>query len=92
MVKWPHIGNNALFSMLTDGNLTLNFGSFYKNEEEEKFRDFFKNQIVSKMNLQVPEDYKKRFPNYKISEWSQNVDIMTELLDEIMEQFPKQDT
>ena len=91
-VKWPHIGNNALFSIFSDGALTINFGSLDKTEKEEKFRYFFKNQIASKMNLQVPEDYKKRFPHYKISEWSQNVDIMTELLDEIMEQFPKQDT
>ena len=91
-VKWPHIGNSSLFSMWTDGTFAVNFGSLYKNETEEKLRDFFKDQIARKINLHIPEDYKKRFPNYKVSEWSQNVDLMIEILDEIMVQFPKQDT
>ena len=91
-VKWPHIGNNALLTMWSNGGLAINFGSFNKNETEEKFRDFFKEQITNKMNLQVPEDYKNRYPNYKISQWAPKVEIMTDILDKTMEQFPNQDT
>jgi hypothetical protein len=90
-VKWPQVGNSALFSVWSDGTLIVNFGSLNKNDREKEFRDFFKEQIVNKLNFQVPADYEKRFPNYKVSEWSHKADTMIQILDDVVEKFPKLD-
>ena len=90
-VKWPQVGNSALFSVWSDGTLIINFGSLNKNDREKELRDFFKEQIVNKLNFQVPADYEKRFPNYKASEWSHKADTMIQILDEVVKKFPKLD-
>jgi hypothetical protein len=90
-VKWPQVGNSPLFSMWSNGTLAVNFGSLNKNDKEKELRGFFKEQIVNKLNFQVPSDYEKRFPNYKVSEWSPKTETMIQILDEVVEKFPKLD-
>jgi hypothetical protein len=77
--------------MWSNGTLAVNFGSLNKNDKEKELRGFFKEQIVNKLNFQVPSDYEKRFPNYKVSEWSPKTETMIQILDEVVEKFPKLD-
>lgn len=88
--KWPHLGKYSVMTIFSDGYLTVNFGSFNKNTKEEEFRDFLKDQIVNKLNLAVPEDYEKRYPNYKITEWSPQVEELIQVLNEVIAEYPSQ--
>lgn len=88
--KWPHLGKYSVMTIFSDGYLTVNFGSFNKNTKEEEFRDFLKDQIVNKLSLAVPEDYEKRYPNYKITEWSPQVEELIQVLNEVIAEYPSQ--
>lgn len=87
-VKWPHIGKYSVFSIFSDGRLTINFGSFNNTPEEHEFIAFFKDRLVADLGFTVPEDYEKRYPNYLVGIWSQNTGKFVEIIDVALQKYP----
>lgn len=86
--KWPQLGKYSVFTVFSEGTLTINFGSFNKNGEELNFISFLKEELVNRTGFLVPEDYERRYPNYKISEWAKKVDELSKILEVIQEKYP----
>ena len=59
----------SLFTVRSNGNLTLNFGWTRANDKMIEYRDKFKELLEKEKLFSIPEDYKERFPEYKIEEW-----------------------
>ena len=71
-VRSPASGDLALITVRTDGTLTAQFGNFAA-PERAPLREALAGTI-RKAGLPVPDDYAKRYVNYRISDWAQNVD------------------
>jgi len=87
-VKWPHLGKYSVFTVFSDGTLTINFGSFNKSTEEQEFIGFLKEKLVNEIGFSVPQDYERRYPNFKISEWAKNIDALLVILADIQNKYP----
>jgi len=88
-VKWPHLGKYSLFSIYTNGYLVISYGSFGTTREQEEFRSFLKNTVTDKLALKVPNDYEKRYPNYKIEEWAIKTEDFLNVIDLLLEKYPE---
>ena len=86
--KWLHIGKYAIFSVYSDGKLTINFGSFQNNPEHPEFLHYLKDKVVVNLGLAIPEDYERRYPNYKIEDWSKKIKDLIKVLERILEDYP----
>lgn len=87
-VKWPHIGKYSVFTVFSDGRLTMNFGSFNNQPEQREFIEFLKDRLVANLGFTVPEDYERRYPNYPIEKWSEKTGGIEEVLELILQKYP----
>lgn len=81
IIKWPLLGKYSPFALFSDGTLSINFGNFSKTEKEQAYRDFLKDKIISEMNLSIPSEYERRYPNYNKSEWMNKTDGLLSIMD-----------
>lgn len=88
--KWPHLGANTVFSVYSDGRLTINFGNFDKNSKQHDFLALLKDKLVNELGFSVPEDYERRYPSYQIEEWSVKIKELLNVLALILKEFPAQ--
>jgi hypothetical protein len=72
--RLPGLSQLALITVRSDGNLTVNFGSF-ANSEGSALREKIAN-IIRKAGLAVPDDYSKRYVNYRLTDWAPTVDAL----------------
>ena len=70
----PASGDLALITVRTDGTLTAQFGNFAA-PEKTPLREALAGTIRN-AGLPVSDDYAKRYVNYRISDWAQNVDAL----------------
>ena len=87
-VKWPQLGKYSVFTIFSEGTLTINFGSFNKSSEELTFISFLKEELINRLAFSIPEDYERRYPNYKVSTWGPKVDEFLKILELIQEKYP----
>ena len=88
--KWPHLGANTVFSVYSDGRLTINFGNFDQNSKQHGFLSLLKDKLVNELGFSVPEDYERRYPSYQIEEWSVKIKELLNVLALILKEFPAQ--
>jgi len=74
-IIWPGLGGKSLFTISSDGWLTVNFGNL-DDEIDPTLPLFLKDEIVSEMKVELPDDYIKRYPNIQISHW-QNGELLS---------------
>lgn len=86
-VKWPHLGKSSIFSVFSDGRLTINFGSFNNDSDGKQFNAFLKQKITDFLELTVPEDYERRHPNYAIEVWANKINKFTKMLDSLVTEY-----
>ena len=89
-VKWPHLGKYPVYTVFSDGTLMVNYGSFKNTSEQKEFIACLKDELTSRMGFSAPDDYERRYPNYKIKEWSEKVNDLLITLDIINEKYPTQ--
>jgi len=65
-----NICTRSLYSIYTDGILSLNFPWIDEHETMRKYRDIYKEIVTEESELNIPENYKEKFPTYKIDEWA----------------------
>jgi len=86
--KWPHLGAYSVYSVFSDGSITINYGSFKNTPEQKEFIAFFKEELASNVGFSAPVDYERRYPNYKINDWSGKINDLLAVLELINEKFP----
>jgi hypothetical protein len=79
-LKWPDICSASVILVWSNGNLQVAFGALCTSETAENFRDKLAQQITAELGLRVPEDYKKRWVTYPISDWGKKVGLLLKLL------------
>jgi len=82
-VKWPYIGKYSVLSIFSNGNLSLNYGSFRKDDDGNKYLGLLKEKVESNLEFSFPENYKERYISYKPNEWINKVDKLIDVLDGI---------
>lgn len=87
-VKWPHIGNNSVFTVFSNGDITINYGSFNKNQEQKEFIVLLKEELANRLSFSVPEDYERRYPSYSINDWSPKIDQLFAVLEWMIDKYP----
>ncbi|WP_304511887.1 hypothetical protein [Desulfobacula sp.] len=85
--KWSHLGKYSVFTIFSDGRLTVNFGSFNNDPEQRKFMAFLKEKLVTYLGFIVPEDYERRYPNYSVEQWAGKTKQFIETLDLIIHEY-----
>ncbi len=86
--KWPHLGTYSVYSVFSDGRITVNYGSFNKTPEQLDFISFLKDTLSNNMGFSAPDDYQRRYPNYQINDWSEKVNGLLEVLESMHEKYP----
>jgi len=86
--KWSHLGKYSVFTICSDGRLTINFGNFNNDSEQREFIAFLKEQLTTQLGFVVSDDYERRFPNYAIEQWSTKTDKFVEVLDAMLNDYP----
>ena len=59
----------SIISVFTNGKIALNFGAFRGHESITGLRDDLAQAITREMDISIPEDYPKRYPNISSSDW-----------------------
>lgn len=84
IVKWPASGNKTVMSIYSDGRMEIPFGSLKGSETAEHFREAFKELLVKRLNYNIPEDYKDKYPKYRIDQWAPELDEFIQILHELL--------
>jgi hypothetical protein len=84
-VSYPAINSSSFLSVFSDGHLTLNFGNVNSSKDAADFRDQFKELVTTRLGLEVPGDYQKRFPTYLPKLWSPKIGLVIKILRELVE-------
>lgn len=90
--KWPHLGKNPLFHVYSMGTIMVNYGYFNNLSEQKELIVFLKNELETRMELSAPEDYERRYPHYKINQWSGKVGEFLGILESMIEKYPTRDS
>lgn len=59
--RYPHLAQRSLFTVSSDGNVTLNFKWLADNSDVEAFRDRYADAVQRSGFCEVPSDYRRRF-------------------------------
>jgi hypothetical protein len=80
--KFSHISNKSLYSVYTDGSLSLNFG-WLDDQISSKYREILKSEFPRITGLTVTNS--GTFPSIEINEWGKVVDKVLEALTKVIE-------
>jgi hypothetical protein len=78
---WPSLSNGAIFSLSGDGDLTIGFGAMNGNDKIECFRDAVHSGLTSRLGFSVKDDYERRYPIFKVSEWGSRAKEFREIVE-----------
>lgn len=83
--KFSVVGSKSLYTVRSNGKLSLNFGWLGEDESAAKYRDKFKEIIEKEELFIIPENYKTHFPEYGIDLWGDKVDVFIGLVKKLIE-------
>lgn len=86
--KWSHLGQYSVYSVFSNGSITINYGSLKNTPEQLEFIAFLKDELKNRVDLAAPIDYERRYPNYKIDQWAIKADKLLEVLESMLEKYP----
>jgi hypothetical protein len=85
-IKFPMLCSCNLFNIRTDGRMEVTFGAMNKNEQDLAASHALRSILVDAMQLTVPDDYRSRFPQFKIDQWQNKVDMLVDGLRQWLQQ------
>lgn len=77
------INTRSVYTVGTNGNLSLNFGWLNGDKTAVDFRDKLKNEVETKLKLTVPENYREHFISYPIAEWHDKADSFMSIIEQL---------
>jgi len=86
-IKLSRISPKTLLTVRSNGVLSLNLGWLNATEEVMRVRDRLQQFFASKVGLNVPADYERRYPEYPMSEWTSKVPTIIAALKELSKEF-----
>ena len=75
----------SLYTLRSNGDLSLNFGWLEDGPEAIRCRDKFKDLVIKNNLFAVQSDYQSHFPRYKIEIWYKKVDLFIEIIKDLLE-------
>lgn len=82
--KYERISPRSLFTVWSDGRLTVNFGWLEDQGEAAEFRKKLKDMLTDRLGLRFPQDYERKWPSFKAEQWVGRVRELIEGLDELI--------
>jgi hypothetical protein len=79
----------SIISVVTKGSVYLNFGALRGNEFIESFRDDFAQAISEKLGVELPIDFKGKYPGIAPADWIHKVDILTGIIQKLIDKYEK---
>ncbi len=85
-VKFSRISETkSLYTVKSDGKLSLNFGWLNANDIVIRYRDNFKNILEKEKLFSIPKNYKTLSPGYKIDVWYKKTDEFIKAIEGLIE-------
>lgn len=88
-IKKRSVCTRSILSVLSNGNLSLNFSWLNGDEAAERARERLKELVEQQVDLRIPPDYAQKWPTYPVSEWAGKVDLLLEVLRQLISEFPE---
>ncbi len=82
--KFSKISPKSLYTVRSNGKLSLNFGWLDDNETSQRYRDNFKKILEEEKIFEISKDYKTRSPRYEIKDWDKKVDRFIEAIKKLL--------
>ena len=73
----------SLYTVRSNGKLSLNFGWLNNDETAVKCRDKFKKNLEEKKIFSIPDNYQTHYPEYQISLWRDKVDDFIKVVENL---------
>ncbi|MBI4528327.1 MAG: hypothetical protein HY695_31415 [Deltaproteobacteria bacterium] len=89
-VKEPSMCPRSLLTVLSNGNLSLNFAWLNGSEQAERGRERLKELIAQHAGLKIPDDYSRKWPGYAIADWGNKVGVILEVLKQLSTEFRRE--
>lgn len=77
------INTRSVYTVGTNGNLSVNLGWLNSDKTAVDFRDKLKNEVETKLKLTVPENYREHFISYPIAEWHDKTDQFMSIIEQL---------
>ncbi len=87
-MKWSNLATNSIFTVYSNGDVCIPFGSINKNGREEEIRDYLKERIEEELGFSIPENYKRKYPIYKASEWEPKISVFFSVIEGLLQKYP----
>jgi hypothetical protein len=84
--KWPAICRRSLFTVKTNGRLTLNFGWFHTTEVAEHFLNNGYLDLAQSLGFDLPAEPQNKWCDILIEEWGPKLDAFTAGLTKLLKQ------
>jgi hypothetical protein len=79
----------SIISAVTKGSVYLNFGALRGNESIESFRDDLAQAISEELGVELPIDFKEKYPGIVPADWIHKVDILTGIIQKLIDKYEK---
>ena len=86
-IKAPNICSRSFLSIISNGNMALNFGWLNGNDLAERARDRFAQLIKDKLGTKLPDDYITKFLSIPMTEWAPKTAGILEVLKQLLAEF-----
>lgn len=82
-VKFDKVSHRSLYTIWSDGTLSLNFGWLHEGDAG-RYRDEFKKALERLPNISIPEHYQEVFPNIPLEKWAPVADEFIAIIRELI--------
>jgi hypothetical protein len=90
-VKLPRICSRSIFTIWTNGRMSLNFGWLDGSEIADKARERFAELMIENVGITLESDYANKWPHLTYDEWAPRVADVIGVLKQLFEEFPEQE-
>ncbi len=82
---FKQISPSSLYTLRSNGQLSINFGGLGLTKEMEHYRDRFKEELEKSTGLRMPPDIKRTYPVFSLNEWALEIDGLIRAIKSAME-------
>jgi len=83
----PNICSPSFLSVISDGNMALNFGWLNGSDFAERARDRFAQLIKDKLGIKLPDDYITKCLSIPMADWAPKTAEILEVLKQLLAEF-----
>ena len=87
MIRHSPICQRSLILACSDGYISLNFEWLNEGATQERCRDRFKDLVVERLQLPMPENWADKGVRLPLSDWGEKVEDLIQLLGDLLHEF-----